>query len=281
MDLRVVNLFSGSRGNATLVDDGTTRLLIDAGGTYKSIVDALGRLGLDVSQLTAVFITHEHTDHTGCLSVLSSHCGIPIHITERSARALPIEAGSTLEKCLVTHADEFVVGVGDLRVEGFAVPHDSRFCVGYRISTEKTAIGIVTDVGYITQRVYDRLYGCRAVMLEANHDCEMVKNGRYPAFLKKRILSESGHLSNSACAEFAAALARSGMRSLMLAHLSRENNTPEIAQSAVLSAVEPYGVRVAVASQEKETELFLDGVTEETEARVEESDRPIEAAVSR
>lgn len=246
--MRVISLFSGSQGNATLVDLGHRLLLIDLGVSAKALSEAVGRAGYSVTDITDIFITHEHGDHTHGLSVFIKKYPIPVHMTSRSAEVLDLPEGSPLKECLVCHPDEYVYDLGEGSViEAFAAPHDSVFCVGYRVTSDQISIGIVTDLGYVTQRVYDRLCGCRAVMIEANHDTEMVRAGSYAPALKRRILSGGGHLSNTDCAEIAAALARKGTRSLLLAHLSRENNTPEKALAAVKEAVAPYGVTVAVA----------------------------------
>ena len=255
--LRVISLFSGSKGNCTLVDTGCARFLIDAGGSAKTIMEAMAKAGYALTDLDAVFITHEHSDHTHGLSVLTKKHPLPVHITEASAKALAPPAGSPLASCLVTHPGEYIVSPSEnCTVEAFAIPHDSICCVGYRITCPHGTVGVATDLGYITQRVYDRLLGCEAVILEANHDRDMVKNGPYPAALKQRILSGGGHLSNDDCAEVAGALARGGTKAILLAHLSQENNTPTIAVQTVLRAVERYGVTVAAAGPDEPT-VFL------------------------
>ena len=252
--MKVSSLFSGSKGNCTLVDLGTARLLIDAGGSAKAIEEALGTLGLSLADITAVFVTHEHSDHTHGLAVIAKKYRTPIHMIRASAEALGVTPDSPLTDCLTLHDGEFVLSCDGFEIEAFEAPHDSVACVGYRITCGDETVGIVTDLGYVTQRVYDRLRGCCAVMLEANHDCDMVRDGPYPAALKHRILSGGGHLSNRDCAEFAGALARSGTKSLLLAHLSCENNTPETALLAVRQAVEDYGVTVAVTRPDAVTE---------------------------
>lgn len=254
--LRVISLFSGSKGNCTLIDTGNTRFLIDAGGSAKAIIDALEQVGYTLSDVTAIFITHEHSDHTHGLAVLTKKHPIPVHITEASAKVLAPAVDSPLQRCLVTHPAEYTVTLEDgCEIEAFAAPHDSVCCVGYRITCSGGTVGVATDLGYVTQRVYDRLLGCEAVMLESNHDRDMVKNGPYPAALKQRILSGGGHLSNDDCAEVAGALARGGTKAFLLAHLSQENNTPEAAIETVLHAVERYGVTVAAACPDGPTAL--------------------------
>ncbi len=254
--LRIVSLFSGSKGNCTLIDTGRTRLLVDVGGSAKAITDGLAGLGYGLADVDAILITHEHTDHTHALPVLLKKQPIPVHITVPSARKLCPQPEPHVEACLVKHPAEFSVVFGDCVAEAFLAPHDSVCCVGYRITCESRSVGIATDLGYVTQRVYDRLLGCEAVVLESNHDRTMVKQGPYPPALKERILSGGGHLSNDDCAKVAKALAKEGTKALLLAHLSQENNTPEVALQAVRPAVEPFGCSVLAAHPHTPTVLL-------------------------
>ena len=176
-------------------------------------------------------------------------------MTRRTAEAMGIEKGSPLQLCSVIYDGEFSVTLGDCTVSAFTVPHDSESCVGYRIDRDGESIGIATDIGYVTQRVYDCLCGCEKVMIEANHDKEMVRQGCYPAALKRRILSGGGHLSNDDCAEISGALARQGTKNIMLMHLSRENNDPDLALSTVRATTDPYGVSVFASSSDSFTVL--------------------------
>ena len=254
--IRVINLFSGSKRNCTLVDTGETKILIDCGGTAKAICTALEQVGYRPDEICAVFITHEHSDHICALPALAKKYGFTVHITDASAGKFTSGTYPGLSERMERHENEFTVSFPDgTEVEAFSVTHDSICCVGYKISKNGHSVGITTDIGYVTQRVYDELFGCEKVIMEANHDREMLKNGPYPAPLKSRILSDSGHLSNDDCAEICAALARSGTKSFMLAHLSEENNTPQIAFDAVNAAVAGYGVTVCVASQNGITEI--------------------------
>lgn len=255
--MKVISLFSGSGGNCTLVDLGGRCILIDAGGSAKAIAETMATFGYSLDDVIAVFVTHEHGDHTHSLSVLTKKHPVPVHITERSAEVLGVREGTPLCACLVVHPDEFCCDLGGgVTVEAFAAPHDSVHCVGYRVSCADGTVGIATDLGYVTQRVYDRLVGCDAVVLEANHDKEMVRCGTYAPALKRRILSGGGHLSNDDCAEVAAALARKGTKRFLLAHLSRENNTESAALTAVGEALSPYDVTLCVARPDEPTVLL-------------------------
>ncbi len=252
-ELELISLYSGSRGNCTLVRTENTNILIDAGGTAKALEAALADVGRSLCDISAIFITHEHGDHTHALSVITKKHKIPIHMTAASGRSLGVDGDSPLFENYILHSGEFSVDVGDMTVEAFLTPHDSVQCVGYKITDGKSSVGVATDLGYVTQRVYDMLFGCEEVLLESNHDREMVKNGPYTESLKRRILSDGGHLSNDDCAEIAAALARSGTHKFMLAHLSRENNTPEAALKTVTESLKNYDASVIVADQERIT----------------------------
>ncbi len=253
--MRVISLYSGSSGNCTLIEAGENTFLIDAGGSAKALTAALEKVGVDLCRISDIFITHEHGDHTHALSALLKKHPCRVHITEPSADALNIPCVA-LENCLVRHGTEFSLDVGDCHITAFPVPHDSRACVGYRFTYGDTSVGVVTDIGYVTQTVYDSLCGCQAVIIEANHDREMVRCGSYPAVLKARIISGGGHLSNDDCAEISGAWARQGTKKLMLAHLSEENNTPDIALKTVKAATDPYGVTVCTAKRDEATVLL-------------------------
>ncbi len=254
--MKVISLYSGSSGNCTLIEAGESTVLVDAGGSARALVTALERIGSSILRVTDIFITHEHGDHTHALSALLKKHPCRIHITDPSANALQIRENCLLDACLVRHGTEYSYDLGELHIDAFPVPHDSFACVGYKFTYHGESVGIVTDIGYVTQTVYDCLCGCHAVMIEANHDREMVRCGSYPAALKARILSGGGHLSNDDCAEISGAWARQGTKKLMLAHLSEENNTPEIALQTVKRATDPYGVDVCAAKRDEPTVLI-------------------------
>ena len=256
--MRFFTLYSGSGGNAAYIESGDTAILIDAGKNAKRLCAALSDIGSSISNINAIFITHDHADHTSALETLTKKHDIPIHITEKSAEIFEGERFSRLRERLVTHPPLFEVRVGDFLVRSFVTPHDSKMSVGYRIElSDGTSLGVATDLGYVSDSVSEALMGCRAVMLESNHDTEMLASGPYPAFLKQRILSRRGHLSNPDSALFASRLASSGTKSFLLAHLSAENNTPSLALDEFLSAVAVPNVRVSVADPERPTELYL------------------------
>lgn len=258
---RIVCLYSGSGGNSTFIRVGDTAVLIDAGKSARALCRALTDIGEDIGNISAIFITHEHTDHVSALEIISKKNAIPIHITSLSAEKFDERTSPYLTSRMITHSVEFCEEIGELRVSSFRTPHDSRMSVGYRIEffdgEKQSAIGYATDIGYITEEIRQNLLGCEAVVLESNHDVDMLMNGPYPEELKQRVASNHGHLSNCCCADFAIELANSGTGAIMLAHLSKENNEPILALDETVSAVSAMGVVVEVAHPDEPRELIF------------------------
>lgn len=258
---RLCTLYSGSTGNATYVETPRARILIDAGKCTRELIRALSSIGVDIDSIDAIFVTHEHHDHVAALEVLCKKHPIPVHITYKSAlrfKDRPPEALCACMKMYASHED-LRVQVGDVSVSAFPTPHDSRDSVGYRLvigsGEEAVTIGYATDIGYVSPAVREGLMGCNAVVLESNHDEEMLRMGRYPYELKQRILSRRGHLSNRDCADFASELCQAGTKHILLAHLSEENNYPTFAYDETHAAVSCFGVDLAVASPTEVTML--------------------------
>ncbi|MBE6555436.1 MAG: MBL fold metallo-hydrolase [Ruminococcaceae bacterium] len=248
-------LYSGSTGNAALLTCEGTALLIDAGRSARALTAALQEAGTEPDTVSAILLTHEHRDHTSALAVFLKHHPVPVHTTAASAERLIAELGEGMGEHLVIHPPVFALTVGPFTVTSFPTLHDSAGSVGYRISCKGRSIGYATDLGGITPAVEEGLFGCEAVVLECNHDEEMLKTGPYPYFLKKRIASRHGHLSNTDCAAFCTRLATCGMKRLLLAHLSETNNLPELALSEVRAALAGCDVRVRAADPVHATEL--------------------------
>lgn len=266
---RIVTLYSGSGGNSTYVRVADTAILIDAGKSARAICNALKAIGSDISEIRAIFVTHEHHDHISALEILAKKHGIPIHMTEGSAARFDRYPDSPVHARLVRHETEFCVQIGELTVSSFRTPHDSRMSVGYRVEFEdgegRRAIGLATDIGYVTPQIRDGLCGCEAVVLESNHDPEMLMNGPYPYDLKLRIRSNRGHLSNPDSADFAAWLTERGTKGFLLAHLSEENNEPTLALDEVRGAISDLRVCVCAAAPDLPTELLWQAECRENE----------------
>ena len=258
-EIRFLTLYSGSEGNATYVSSGNTEILIDAGKSARTLCMALRDIGTDISNISAIFITHEHTDHVSALEVISKHHKIPIHIMDRSAQRFDCASYCAIHQNLVRHYTTFCERVGDITVSCFETPHDSKMSVGYRIEFERDgrehSLGVATDIGCVTDEIFCGLRGCEAVVLESNHDIDMLRDCRYPADLKRRIASRRGHLSNSDSAALAVKLAQGGTRGFILAHISKESNCPEIALDEYICSLGADNVEIRAASAELPTEL--------------------------
>ena len=252
-DFSVFTLASGSSGNSVYVKSGDVELLFDAGISKKRIETALNSLGSTLSNISAIFVTHEHSDHVSALDMLAKHYDLPIYITEASAKALLYQdkfshaaARAIVQPC------RFDVSIGRLNVRSFVTPHDSAASVGYVITDGIPAhtAAIATDIGHVTPEIETALNGVETVILESNHDVNMLLSGPYSYPLKCRILSDRGHLSNDAASEFALRLCDSGTKRFLLAHLSRENNFPELALETARSLLPP-SVSISVASPDR------------------------------
>ncbi|MBQ8835879.1 MAG: MBL fold metallo-hydrolase [Clostridia bacterium] len=253
-NVSLVSLYSGSKGNCTYIRVGSDEILIDAGRSMRALTSALTSVGGDISRIKAIFITHEHSDHISALEMLSKKFRIPIHMTEDSAKKV-LATTSYVKSNLICHSPLFEEKIGDITVRSFPTPHDSDMSVGYTIglpSGEK--IGYATDIGHITREIRENLLGSSAVVIESNHDLQMLHDGPYPAWLKVRIGSPRGHLSNADCSAFLPELVASGTRDILLAHLSGENNTPAEALKAAMSL--NLGIHIDVAREGEPTRLI-------------------------
>ena len=258
-------LSSGSQGNCLLLSDGDTHILVDAGISTRRIKAGLAQLELSMDELDGILITHEHTDHISGLATLIKHHSIPLYASPGTARQLAYRLAG-VEPLLRPREPGCQFEVGQCLVTAFETSHDAAQSMDYRIDGSGS-VGILTDTGYVTDEAAQVLPGVSLLVLESNHDVEWLRSGPYPYSLKARILGDEGHLSNDAAAEFAARMARCGTRCIILAHLSRENNTPQRAWDTVqrrLNTVEaevllevaprsevspPYGMEVPVCSE--------------------------------
>ena len=226
-------LSSGSRGNATLIKDGEDALIIDNGLSVNTLVERMEERDLTPSSVKAILVTHEHTDHIKGIFGFARRFNTPIFISEYIGAGITERAECAgLDVRTINEAGFSFAGFD---IEPFRVPHDALYTVGYRISKGRESVGVATDVGVMTDNIVKHLSSCDLVMLESNHDTDMLMQGRYPYMLKMRIRSDKGHLSNGECADTLLKLRESGVRKFMLAHLSEDNNSPEVAFDAVKS----------------------------------------------
>ena len=253
-------LASGSEGNCLLVSADGTHLLLDAGISCRRINTALGQLGLSLSDVSAVLITHDHSDHICGLDTMSRRWRIPVYASPAAARHLSYRIAG-MEPLLrhVNCGEPFPIG--GFTVTAFPTSHDGHGGVDYRFDCCGASAGAITDTGYVTEEARQTLSGVELLVLESNHDVEWLRSGPYPYTLKARILSDHGHLSNDAAAAFAVEMAQSGTRQFVLAHLSKENNTPQRALDAVCLALSGMDVSVEVAPRGELSRAYVaDGV---------------------
>ncbi len=247
--MRFCSLGSGSGGNATLVEASqgitTTRVLVDAGFSERELTRRLARAGCTPGEVDALFITHEHGDHVGCSLGFARRHRIPLITSRGTWRAIARDdfdpALLRLARCGET------IPLGDLELRPFAVPHDANEPLQLRLGDGALDLGIVTDLGSAPANVAEALAHCRALLLECNHDEGMLRAGRYPPMLKRRILGSHGHLSNAAAADLLQRCLHGGLAAVVAAHLSEQNNTPELARAALVEAFGGPGADIRVA----------------------------------
>lgn len=229
---RIYPLFSGSSGNAEFIGSPAGGILIDCGVSARRITQALERCGIPASAVQGIFITHDHSDHVSGLRVFAKKYQIPVYAQPITRQCL--FDGNLLEPDQPCLALDGSVECAGIRVSPFATSHDTAQSCGYRMELpDGRSCAVCTDLGYVSDEVAAALMGCDLVLLEANYDKEMLRTGPYPGYLKMRIASEVGHLSNADCADAAELLLRSGTTRLILGHLSRHNNLPELAERTV------------------------------------------------
>ena len=246
--LRFCSLGSGSSGNATLVEarSGVTasRVLVVCGFSLRELGARLARAGLTPDDLDAVFVTHEHGDHIGCALSLARRHRLPLWMSRGTWRAI---GEPDAPDGLHFARDGEAITIGDLQLQPFTVPHDAREPLQPCFSDGAVRLGVLTDAGSITEHLVAQLQGCQALLLECNHDAGLLAASRYPASLKSRIGGRFGHLSNDTSAQILAACLHDGLRHVVAAHLSRENNTPELALAALGQVCGGDGVQLQAA----------------------------------
>ncbi len=252
MAVRMTVLASGSRGNSTVLSSAKTSILVDAGLSCRETLKRMAKAGEDPLALKGIVITHEHSDHVAGINVLARKLRIPVYMTGAThdawrkwtrslgpKRKLETENGS---KARIEQLELFKSGssfqIGDIEVMPFTIPHDAVDPVGFTFTVEGVKIGICTDIGHMTENVRYYLRGCDGLMIESNHDLEMLRGGPYPWSVKQRVMSAVGHLSNHALAEFFNDGYDGGAAFVMLAHLSENNNHPELARNCAEAALE-------------------------------------------
>ncbi len=243
--LRFISFGSGSSGNCYLLTTPTDGLLIDIGVGLRSLKKNFRDYGLSFSQVHHVLVTHDHADHIKSVGSFSKDQHVPVYTTK------VVHEGITKNYCVQQKVPSDYVNyvekgtsftIGDFKITPFGVPHDSSDNVGYMVEVEGTAFCVITDAGYVTDEMKEYISKADYLVIEANHDVEMVKNGPYPAFLKERILSHTGHLSNVECGEALVENMSEHLKHVWLCHLSEENNHPELARKTVEAILRSHGI---------------------------------------
>jgi phosphoribosyl 1,2-cyclic phosphodiesterase len=244
--LRFASIGSGSSGNALVVESGTTRLMMDCGFGVGETRERLNRIGLEPRDLAGIVVTHEHDDHLGGVAAFAKKHAIRVYLTRGTAMWLPEDFPAVLVRIIDSHSR---FSVDALEIDPIPVPHDAREPVQYTFSDGAVRMGVVTDLGCVTQHVVDRLSGCEALIIECNHDLDMLMGGPYPVSLKQRVAGRFGHLSNSDAAHLVAALDCKKLRHLIAAHLSQQNNTPALARQALARGMNCGEDWIGIATQ--------------------------------
>lgn len=240
--MKFCSLYSGSSGNSLFVSNNNTKLLIDAGLSGIRIQNALGDIGEKADKICGILVTHEHRDHIHGLGVLSRRFDLPIYANEKTWEAMIKDLGNISPHNIKTFEFNQAFAIEDLEIEAFKTSHDAADSAGFIINNGTKRLGVATDSGIVTAVMKKALCGCDLAVLESNHDVSMLEAGSYPFYLKQRIKSDFGHLSNEIAGDLALSLVKEGTRHLILAHLSEENNYPLLAYETTARILSQSGV---------------------------------------
>ena len=258
--MRICNLASGSSGNSTYIESANAKILIDCGKPFPYIFNALNELGVDPASLDAILITHEHSDHIKGVDKLAKTYNIPIyaHMYVSEVLSFQLKVPKELLNFYETDFD-----IKDLHIQPFHLPHDSKYCVGYRVNEEDAVVSICTDLGHFSDETFDVIKSSALVYLEANYDPEMLMSyPNYPHFLKRRINGPNGHLSNMNCAKAIERLVGSGTRLVVLSHISEHSNTTTLAVQTIANYLQKknivpnVNVRLDITHHEQRGTIF-------------------------
>ena len=259
--LNFCSLYSGSSGNSLFVQTENTRLLIDVGVSSKKVEEALHSINVEPSSINAVLITHEHSDHVQGLGTFSKKYNIPIYANQETIDNMPTQIGKIDEKNINKFkvSDKFYIG--DIDIKSFSIPHDAANPCGFNIFKDNKKISIATDIGHMDNRIINSLEESHFILLESNYDPEILKYSSYPYNLKSRIAGPNGHLSNAMAGKTLSYLLKSGLKSAMLVHLSKENNFPELAYKTVVEELisenhSESSISLSVADRSKPSKLI-------------------------
>ncbi len=243
--MKLYPLKSGSKGNSCLVYTESTKILVDCGISGKAVKDSMSKVGISPEELDGIVVTHEHSDHIKGLGIMMRRYGIPVYANAPTwAAVMTNDLGKLNDEHIRIFEGTEPFSIGDIRVCPFRIPHDAACPVGYKFDDGREQSAVATDMGTLTEEVMENISGCKVVLLEANHDIDMLEAGKYPYPLKRRIKGRLGHLSNEDAGLGAELLATAGTESIILGHLSEENNYPQLAFETVKEALSRVGITV-------------------------------------
>lgn len=242
--MEILSLRSGSRGNAVLVLGDDTKILVDCGISGKTAENALSDIDISPDELDAIVVTHEHNDHTSGIGIMMRRYNLPVWSNRETWQAMEGQLGRFDDKLINVFDDIEDFEVGNIGVVPFHIPHDAANPVGYSFLCGEEKVSVATDIGELKKEMFAAVRGSHTVLLEANHDVNMLEMGRYPLPLKQRIRGRFGHLSNDDAGKAAELLVNLGTENILLGHLSEENNYPELAMQTVICALDEAGITV-------------------------------------
>ena len=260
--LNFCSLYSGSSGNSLFIQTPNTKLLVDAGVSSKKIENALLDINVDPSSLDGILVTHEHTDHVQGLGTFSKKFDLPVFVNQETLDAMPKQKDKISNNNIKTFKISDKFSIGDLDIKPFSIPHDAANPCGFNIWKDDKKISIATDIGHMNKDILKQLEESLFIMLEANYDPEVLRCSSYPFTLKSRIASPTGHLSNEIAGKTISHLLKSGLKSAMLGHLSKESNFPELAYQTVVDELmlnnyfDKNSIDISVASRENHSKLI-------------------------
>lgn len=260
--LKFCSLYSGSSGNCLFVSSNNTKILIDCGTSCKKICDGLASINSSIDEIDAILVTHEHSDHVQSLGMVSKKFNIPVYANKETWDAMPKQKEKISEENILFFENDKDFHIDDLTIHPFSTPHDAANPCGFNIHNGKRKISIATDLGHMDDKIFNNLQGSSFILLESNYDPEILKVSKYPFHLKQRIAGPHGHLSNATAGKTISALMKKDLKEVMLGHLSKENNFPELAYQTVAEELMQAGadignIKLSVANRNEPGKMII------------------------
>jgi phosphoribosyl 1,2-cyclic phosphodiesterase len=259
--LNFCSLYSGSSGNCLFVENNSTKILVDCGVSGKKVCEGLESIDKKIEDIDAIIVTHEHSDHVQSLGLISKKYNIPVYANTETWQAMPTQSQKILENNKKTFNNDNDFEIGNLLIHPFSTPHDAANPCGFNIYSGKRKISIATDLGHMDNVILENLKGSSFILLESNYDPEILKVSKYPYILKQRIAGPNGHLSNSTAGKTIGCLIQNDLKTVMLGHLSKENNFPELAYQTVVEEligqnIDTNEISLSVANRNNPTKII-------------------------